>query len=619
MLTLTRVEFEDALENGWIIDAGPADDLPYWLKPIAGISIAHLESRRSSSKKSYDQIVNARLAAIWGLVERMEEVLASDDPVAIINKHARDCEPKQHPARIKLWFYTYITFGYNKWALMPVSFRSGKWDRENHSSLQKLGRPHNKGKGYGYNCDANMKAKILKGLVKYKSSSKTMCEIYSDVLTGEFACISVKSGENIEYVHPNGEPFPSLKQFKDWTKKLISPKALKNVLKGQHKARSLSGSMGSFSEKILNVNQRVEFDGYYPSEKLSGVIEGSAVDGFCVVRGLCGLSGMVLGIGFSEGKESMDAYRMALFCMAIGKVKYCSLFGVDISPEDWTSEGLSGGIIFDRGPGAGLTDPDSSWLKAFELTPRYSGQSKATAESSHPRDKKLWGPPSHFHSELNFVEMAKREIWRVIEDNKTSDADGRMIDEMYEAGIKPTPDGIYRYWDSRGRNSAIGMEFDTAVRKFLRVCPASIKRDAVYLYGRKFRSRELEETGIFDRVAMNGVIKTEVFVLTMCVRYIWIEVSGVLYELDFLRPVSAAESSAYISLPDLKELDQMRRAAAGARRNEKPASQQFYRDRFTRDSEKKWDAGDRKLGSPTKGGAVQRDTTDFDRFRGKAK
>jgi len=619
LITLTRIEFEDALEHGWLIEDGQSDKYPPWLAPIEGISISHLERRRRSVKKSYDQKVNQRFAAISGLVEQMDEVLASENPDALINKHAKSFQPAQNPARVRLWFYAYITFGYNKWALMPASHRIGSWNRENQSPLRKLGRPHNKGKGYGYNCYANMKEKILKGFLKYKSTEKTMDDIYREVLTGEFKCIAVNNGKSCEFLHPKGEPFPSIKQFKDWTKKLISPKALQYALKGQHKARSLSGAIGSFSENILNVNQRVEFDGYYISEKLSGLTEGSAVDSYCVVRAVCGLSGSVLGIGFSEGKESLDAYRMALFCMAIGKVKFCALFGVIIKPEDWPCEGLSGGIIFDRGPGAGLTDPDITWLRTIELTPTYSGQSKATVESSHPRDKKLWGQPSHFHSELNFVEMAKREIWRAIENNKTSNAAGRANEEMYRAGIKPTPNNIYQYWYGRGRNSAISMVFETAVKTFLRVCPASIRRDAVYLYGRKFRSQALEETGVFDMVARNGVINTTVFVLTMCVRYIWIEISGVLYELDFLRPASATPDSAYISLYDLQELDEMRLASAAAHRNEKPAIQQYYRDMFTLNTEKDWDGGKRKLGRPPKGGAAQRDTADFDRFRGKVK
>ena len=445
-------------------------------------------------------------------------------------------------------------------------------------------------------------------------------DIYNDIVTRKFGCVVVGDMVNKEYVHPDGKPFPSFNQFKYWIEELISPKALKRALKGEHKARAISGAEGSFAEKIINVNQSVEFDGYNISEKLTGLIEGSAVDSFCVVRAVCGLSGAILGVGFSEGKENMDAYKMALFCMAVDKVKFGELFGIGIKYGEWPSEGLSGGIVFDRGPGAGYGgEPSINWLKAFELTPVFSGQSKATVESSHPRDKKSLDQPTHFHSKFNFVEMSKREIYRAISDNHTSDAGRRMEEDMYLAGIKPTPFDIYNYWSCRGRDSSIGMQFDTAVKTFLKSCPANIRKDAVYFYGRKYRSQSLVATGIFDKVAVKGVIETSVFVLTMCVRHIWIEVNGILYELDFVRTASTPAGTVDISLRDLQEVHQVRRNVAAALRDERPAAQQYLKDRFKRDTGEDWDSGNRKLGRPSKGGAAQRDVADYDRFRGKAK
>lgn len=620
LITLSRIEFEDALENGWVLEDGPGEKFPPWLAPIEGVSVTHLEGRRQSVKESYDQKVNRRFVAISDLVARRDEILAGDNPDAFINVHAKGQRPQQNAARVRLWFYTYITFGHNKWALMPPLHRLGGWNREDPSRVRKLGRPSPKGKRHGYPSDASMKRKILTGFLKFKSAHKTKNDIYNDVVTREFGCVVAEGENHKEYVHPDGKPFPTFNQFKYWIGELISPKALKRALKGQHKARAISGSEGSFAEKLINVNQSVEFDGYNISEKLTGLTERSAVDSFCVVRAVCGLSGAVLGVGFSEGRENMDAYKMALFCMAIGKVKFCELFGIEIKPGEWPSEGLSGGIVFDRGPGAGYDgEPSITWLKAFELTPVFSGQSKATVESSHPRNKKSLDQPTHFHSKLNFVEMAKREIFRVISDNHTSDAGRRMDEEMYLAGIKPTPFDIYNYWSCRGRDSSIGMQFDTAVKTFLKNCPAKIRKDAVYFYGRKYRSQSLVATGVFDKVAMKGVIETSVFVLTMCVRHIWIEVNGVLYELDFVRTASTHAGAEDISLRDLQEIDQARRKAAAALRDERPAVQQDFKDRFKRNTGEDWDSGERKLGRPAKGGAAQRDVADYDRFRGKAK
>lgn len=136
--------------------------------------------------------------------------------------------------------------------------------------------------------------------------------------------------------------------------------------------------------------------------------------------------------------------------------------------------------------------------------------------------------------------------------------------------------------------------------------PVTIRKDAVYFYGRKYRSAALIDTHVFDRVARSGVIKTTVFALTMCVRHIWIELDGLLYELDFMSTATTPEGSVDISLSALKEIDKMRREAAADLRDEIPAIQQEYRDRFKKDTGEDSDSGQRKQGRPIKDGAARR-------------
>lgn len=618
LLMLPQNIFEEALENKALVEDG-RDDYPPWLKNIQGYSISFLEDRRSSTKENYNQKVDRRFMAISELVGKYREILSSDNPGAIINRHAKSQRPQQNAIRLRLWFYSYIVFGFNKWALMPLLHRIGGWNREENSSA-KHGRPHRKGQRYGYNCSPVMKEKILNGLLAYKDTAGTKAKLYSDILVKKFGCeIKVVKGVKT-FVQPNGEPFPSFGQMKYWAKKMIGPKNLALELNGKHKTRSQSGSAGSFAERLSNLCQRVEFDGYYISEKMSGITEGSAVDGFCVVRAVCGLSGAVVDIGFAEGRETMEAYKMALFSMALDKVKFCELFGLNVSSEEWPCYGLAGGVIFDRGSGATYgSEPEINWLGSIELTPTFSGQSKATVESSHPRDKKSLEQPTYFHSKLNFVLMARREILQVLADNQSSDASGRITEEMIINRVKPTPHGIWNFLDSRGRNSSIAMPFDEAVRTFLTEHPVTIRKDAVYFYGRKYRSAALIDTHVFDRVARSGSIKTTVFAITMCVRHIWIELDGLLYELDFMSTAATPEGTVDISLSVLKEIDKIRREAATDHRDEIPAIQQEYRDRFKKDTGVESDSGQRKKGRPTKDGAARRDIDDFNRFRGKAK
>lgn len=620
LITLTRFEFEEALESGLLLDTGETDTFAPWLQPIQGLAVSERERRRVSAKESYDQKVNRRFMAISGLVQRVHEVLASDDPDAVINSHAVGQKPQQNAARLRLWFYTYITFGQNKWALMPSLHRIGGWNREGPGKVRRLGRPSPNGKLWGYRCDSRMRERIGEAYLKFKSSYKTFNDLYVEIVTKEFGCISIERKGYKQFAHPKREPFPTFSQVKYCIERLFSASERSVGVRGKQKTRNMTGSVGSFAQNLTNLNQRIEFDGYYITEKLSGITESSPVDGFCVVRATCVLSGMVVGIGFSEGKENMDAYRMCLFSMASDKKWFCELFGVHINSAEWPCEGLSGGIVFDRGPGATYDiEPEINWLGTFDNTPVFSGQSKASVESSHPRDKKTLDQPTVFHSKLNFVLMSRREIFQVLKDNHTSDASRRMEDMMFWDGIKPTPLGIWNYWDARGRNSAIGMQRETAIRTFLTEHPAVIREDAVYFYGRKYRSPALVETLIFDRVARKGVIPISAFALTMCVRHIWVDVDGYLYQLDMVRTQRTVDGEVDISLRDLQELDALRRQADTAHRNERPAGQHFFKDRFEKETGEKWDGGIRKLGRPSKSGAVQRDITDFDRFRGKVK
>lgn len=620
IITLTSTQFEEALETGELQEIDSGDNYPPWLKLIEGIAIPHLEGCRVSTKESYDQKVNRRFLAIADLVLRAREIITSDNPDAIINAHAKEFQPKQNAARLRLWFYAYITFGRNKWVLMPRSHSSGAWDRAGANRARKLGRPSPYGKKAGYPCDRAMKEKISTGFVKYTSPSKTWSRIQREILINEFGCIVTEKNGDFLFRHPQGQPFPSLPQMKYWVKKLFRTRTRELGQKGKSRFRAQSGDKGSFAERLINVNQHVEFDGYYISEKLTGLTEGSPVDSFCVVRAVCAVSGAIVGIGFSEGRENMEAYRMCLFSMALNKVKFCELFGIHIAPEHWPCEGLAGSIVFDRGPGASYeVERQINWLGALENTPVFSGQSKATVESSHPRKKKNLDQPDFFQSRLNFVFMARREIRQAIEDNLLSDASSRMEEAMILAGVKPTPIGVWNYWSGRGRNSSIGMQFDVAIRTFLSEHPATIKQDAVYFYGRKYRTLELEETGVFDRVARSAVIPATVYALTMCVRHVWLDLNGVLYELDMVRSHRTLEGESDISLRDLQVIDRLRRTAVAKVLEQRPAGQQYQRDAFKRETGQDWEAGTRKLGRPSKVGASQRDKSDYDRLRGRSK
>lgn len=143
LLTMTRMRFEAALEDGEIVEIG-SHDHPPWLAAAAGIETKWRESRRVSAKLSYEEMVDQRLMSIAELIPKRAEILASETPEAIINAHARAAKPRLHPARTRLWFFTYLVFGQTKWALLPCFDRCGRSARKKiikkWVALQAMGR-----------------------------------------------------------------------------------------------------------------------------------------------------------------------------------------------------------------------------------------------------------------------------------------------------------------------------------------------------------------------------------------------------------------------------------------------------------------------------------------------
>lgn len=611
LITFTRMEFEEGLKQGQLVEDFSHDWYAPWIPKRSRVNQQQLEQQRVNPKESYDVKLNRRFAAIAGLVARGPGILTSDNLESVINRHANDQKPQQNSTRLRLWFLSYMIFGEDKRALMPNTHRIGKWDRSAKTE-KRLGRRGRHSPDGGYPVTAIMKDKILEGFRRYNATEKSERTIYRNVLVKIFGCRCRSESGKEAFYHPDGLPYPSFDQFKNWVKIQTNPSALRKARLGKSRARSQSGYLGSFSEKLCNINQVVEFDGFYPSAKLLGLTEKTAQDAFCVVRGTCDYSGAVVALGFARGNETKEAYRMALFSMAIDKVRFAELFGLTLEPDYWTSHGLSKVLVFDRGPAAGMDiETAIDWLSRMELTPTHSGQSKATVESSHPRNRKNNDRPSHIQSGLNFVQAARAEILQVIKDNKTSDASGRMTEEDWLEGFSPTPHNIFKHYDSLGRNSAIGMPFETAVRTFLTPHNVTIRRDAVYLYGRKYNSASLIDTGVFDRVARSGVIQAQAYVLTMCVRHIWIELEGLLHELNFVLTAGIDPDSSDISLYDLRNINDARLNARATSRMENPAIVQGLNDWFEHEAGISAENLKRMPGStPKKDGASRRDEAD---------
>jgi hypothetical protein len=527
VLAMNRASFEEGLLSKKIILSAEQKKFPTWLSWIDGVNLQRLDADRTLSKNSLFNCVSARVALIQPLLEIVDEIMNSDNPFLLINRYARKCKPIQKESRIRRWFFTYLAFGRNFWTLVPDYFCIGQWDRmkakEHDEFSTKRGRPSNrKGKHSGYNVDKKMIEKIKEGYLEHSGIGISMRKIYSRSITSQFGCTVTTNLKNAKsFTHPKGEPFPSPTQFSYHAKKTFGIHSISQAKYGAARYRENKfESRGSFTNNVGFINERVEADGYFVKDRPRGLIENSVLPKLCVVRSVCAASGLLSGIGFSLGGETGIAYKCMLFCMAVGKVKFCELFGIEIKEYQWPGEGLSPHNLFDRGPAgaANFTKNIGEFFHIKGLAPAFQPMSKAIIEGSHPRDVKTSGAPIYNISTMSPIMLAKREIYQLLLDNWSSDASKRLTPDMISNRIQGNPLGIWHFLDERGRTASQPIEFAEAVRKFLSPKTFTLKNDGVYLNNACcFNSNQLKATGVFGKVSSSQATKIDGYILDLCV------------------------------------------------------------------------------------------------------
>jgi len=603
LLMMNRAHFENGLVQKFIIPAEHQSKIPPWLAEWEELDFSLLDLSRPAAKKLHSERVDERLAIIQPVLDRQNAILSSENPDLELNKYARECVPRQNETRLRLWFYAYLCFGRNVWSLIPSYCRIGIWSRHKNFPTKKFGRKSiARGAHHGYPVDHEMAKKICESFVIHRGLGQRMTKIYSKAMSNNFGCnVHTNHEKKKSYVHPQGKPFPSFHQFKYWVNKTFGTEEVRRTLYGDTRYRTrMAASKGKFSEMLSNLLERIELDAYYTKDYPSSIVEGKILPPLCVVRGVCCTSGAVVGIGFAFGKEHSSAYRMMLFSMTMPKADFCKLFGLDILAEDWPCQGMSPWLSIDRGPGskADLIKNLEDKFPIRELAPSWAGQSKAAVESSHPRNVNLEGQPTHVQSALNPVEMARREILQLIKDNHASDASARLTPAMIAANINPSPIGIWNYLDDRARTDAYSMDFDHAIKTFLTPTELTAQEDGIYWSGIRYDSAVLRATSLLDQVATGQRTKVKGYILDMAVRHVWVEVQGKIIQIDAHAPISVHDRELYLSLPELQQLSENKRATDAEFRTHQLATNTEIFDKFEDATGKGWDDGKRKSGPP---------------------
>ncbi|WP_288392735.1 hypothetical protein [uncultured Herbaspirillum sp.] len=606
LIIAPRNSFENAAIAGAIAVAETQATLPPWLEQLSGLDLAERDRKRPHAAKLHQDRIKERLNFIKDAIDHIDEIFAHHQPKLAMNSYARSCTPKQNETRFRLWLLTFICFGRNEWSLLPPFHLSGHWKRENFPD-KKFGAPSLAfGKNFGHGRSKELTEKCIASYQKRAELGVKMSRIYAKAMVEDFKCdISTTPRGSRIFLQPEGKPIPTYDQFKYIIHTEIGKETVQKTLYGAARYRlKIARSKGRYTEEISNLMERVEVDAYYVSEVPKPYVEGGPSEAICVVTARDVLSGYMVGIGFSMGKERAAAYRMMLCCMALPKDFYCALWGIPFNPGDWVSIGLPGHITADRGPGSSkkLAEHLEDRFPIRGMTPSWSGQSKATVESSHPREMKKDGKPTYIQSTLTPVELAKREIITAIRFNHTSFVEDRIDPDGELANVIPTPAGLWEYYDSRYRNDARPTSIENAIRTFLTPQEFTLRSDGVYLGSRRFTPAESPKMEYLQsllpstdaRITVNG------YIMDLCLRHVWIEVQGRLIMLDAKLRIRGDEESLWMSLFDLNQWEESRRIARSAFRVHQHANQAEYQQRFEESTGKKWDAGQRKNGRKIK-------------------
>ncbi|MEW8509190.1 MAG: hypothetical protein AB2598_21130 [Candidatus Thiodiazotropha sp.] len=602
--SIRRERFEQALVDGEICRMEPQLALPPWLGGLTSTQLAAHDANRRKAQKTHKERIDTIIGYLQPLLDRLGEVFAADDPFAEINRQAKACDTKQNATRLRFWFLTYLCYGRNRWALHYPIHNIGHWDRFEKVG-KKFGSPSKAGRNHGYGSnDHEMIKKIEDGYRKFAKRGVDLAEIFRKTLRKQFGCKWRRDGHgNRQFYHPDGVPFPSWDEYIYRLNQLVSVEERQITKHGfAWRRNKRSAPKGTFHESVGCLMERVEGDAYVVEEVAEGFLPGSHLPSLVTARTKCTTSGMMVGIGFSVGGERAAAYRMAKFCMAIDKVKFCQLFGHTIAPEDWPCIGLPSNDIFDRGAGItpaaraqGMVENEGEPVIS-EGTPSYAAQSKAVIESSNPRTVPQGGAPTFITTKMTIPQLAWREITRTIRTNHTSNVETRLNNEAIIEGVGHTPIDLWNFLDERARSCAVPMPFEDAVLAYGTPIVVKAVPLGVMLKGQLYDSPALRETGLHERVAVGQHVLLKGYMFDVCVRHFWVEVGGELIEVDAMLAISAGENQLYLSVNEVEQVDKLRRQGRREFNLNKQVELSYWEEKFFEETGLEFDQGTRHQG-----------------------
>jgi hypothetical protein len=602
---ISCAEFERARRGeDVLIDVSQKKTLPPWLSRLEANAFERLKLlKRHGDERAASHLETAeqRLQFIWQAVQSYSDILNTPDPEATLNAFARECQPPQNERRFRLWFFVYLAFGRQTVALLPDFFRNGLWSRSDpkHGG-KKFGRPDaSNGTGFGNPLTDAMKKVCEQGFRRFGGNGEKWSVIHAETLRQLFgAKTRGLPGAAPEFYHPKGEPIPTYDQFRHHIRKTLGPEEIRRVLLGDARVRRDEVlNRGYLTADLSDLMERGVVDSRVEAELPRSYLTDLPLPAFNVVELYCASSGAGVGIGWSLGSELGSAYKIALFCAAIGKERFGALIGMKIRKEDWPMQGLPMSLHCDRGPGGSSSVLDALDLNDLErsLSRSFNPKDNANAESKHPRARKRGGAPVHTVSNHTPIDLIRRSVAALILSNRTSSAISRTYGSLVAEGAA-TPNEVWAALDSVGRNAATTVAFDDAVRRFLKPVKFTVKAGHLMLKGRAYSSRQLMQSNLGRRARANSGLELTGYVIELAVRCAWVDLGDQLIEVEMQLPIRGKDHDYFVTLNDLEAEDAARNKNEYERRKGESAEIAHARNQFKDETGKEWTSGSIRSG-----------------------
>lgn len=507
-------------------------------------AIPSIPTRRTSdiedANRPWEAQVSARLKKLKPLIEAKTVILSALDPARKCNEFASAAGLNITRAREQ--FFLLAAYSFEPTALLPAYWNSGarshKKDQANLTGRRKRGPKVKNANitppGWAFDYD-HWPEKIMSGWKTFAHPGVSYQEIYALTLHHKFKCICDKSRQPALFIQPNGESFPSRRQFSNYIIGQIGISAWKQAKYGAQTIRNrTTSSARTVGENLINLLEEVHWDAQVLDE-IPGDVRDPTQPGKPLIRvvATCGTCGGPCGVGYDYGSESTWGYLMALLCMAMKKSEFGALFGVDISDDDWPAFGVMAAIRGDRGPAIGrpVTEIFGTVLRiSQEWAASYDPVGKPIAEAGHYKTLKIEGKPQRSTVFRSPMEIIRDDLRRTVAKFRSADMSHRLDPEQVRRLLVGTPRTIWNDLVKRGLYAGQIVPHEKLIPMTLPCHEVSIREDGVHLGGLRYLSSELHASGLLER-ARGDAIPAKAYAMNMATKHIWLQINNALLQL----------------------------------------------------------------------------------------